>query len=169
MLERAFSSQHIRSTELLNHSHASFLWIKPMTLVLNFLIFSTAFDTRPLPPWSHHHWFLWHCTFQIFLLMDGFEKLLALFRLGWSEVSAIFELRCLVFIKFGKCMANIFPSICFFFSDSFRDYNYSSVIMITYILLGFSFCLFLSFIVSFWKVSFAVTLNHFLLWYWVCH
>ena len=109
-------------------------------------------------------------TFQIFLLMDGFEKLLVLFRLGRSEVSAIFELRCLVFIKFGKYMANIFPSICFFsFSDSFRDYNYSSVVSITYILLGFSFCLFLSFIVSFWKFSFAVTLNHFLLWYWVCH
>lgn len=89
---------------------------------------------------------------QIFLLMDGLEKLLVLFRLGWSEVTAIFELRCLVFIKFGKYMVNIFTSICFFFlfSDSFRGYNYSSVISTTYILLGFSFCLFFSFIVSFW-------------------
>ena len=54
-------------------------------------------------------------TIQVFLLMDRFEQLLAWFRLGRLEITAIFELRCLIFIKFGKYIANIFPSICFFF------------------------------------------------------
>lgn len=40
--------------------------------------------------------------------------------------------------------------LLFLFSDSFRDYKYSSVISTTYILPGFSFCLFSSFVVSFW-------------------
>lgn len=112
---------------------------------------------------------LWLAAIQIFLLMDGFEKLLVLFRLGWSEVTAIFELRCLVFIKFGKYMANIFTSTCFFyFLTPSGIINIVQLFPLPTFSQGSHSVSFLLSLFHF-EVSIAITLNHFLLWYWVCH
>lgn len=106
-LDKGFSAQFPFAFNNLKKIACSFTLVQTRNL-LSFYLCSLVYKMFSTP-------ILLLATIQVFLLMDRFEQLLAWFRLGRLEITAIFELRCLIFIKFGKYIANIFPSICFFF------------------------------------------------------